>query len=178
MSFFLQERQTLCQIAVIQHRDLFCITQYQLTLVGQTDVINISHRFTIVQHKLMYRIGSGDERCGFEVHIHALRAILKKPGAAFIVGVVPVNEGEQGGMTNDVAGLIRALSRFVAHAESTSRIQRQPSITVRHGGPFRYRLSDDVIHRGSGVQHCVGLLRLEQDLIGQKTHQTPGQPVQ
>jgi hypothetical protein len=62
------------------------------------------HRLAGMQHETLGRIGARDEGRGFEVQIDALRAVLEIPAAALVALVVAVDEADQGGVREFVAG--------------------------------------------------------------------------
>jgi len=83
-----------------------------------------------------------------------LRAVLKKPRAVCIWGVIAMNEFnqlvvlQQGpfGACQATLKTAAGLRRVISQVPMTALVQTQPAITVGYVGPFGHGLFDQVIH--------------------------------
>jgi hypothetical protein len=81
-----------------------------------------------------------------ELHIYALRTVLKEPLPAFVALVIAVDEAQQRLVTDRHARRTARLRGLVAHTPVAAPVEHQPAGATRYVRPLGQRLFDDVIH--------------------------------
>ncbi|MNT19622.1 hypothetical protein D3C72_1548890 [compost metagenome] len=122
------------------------MAQDQHAVVAPIHLLDLFQRRARLQDKTVLRVAAGDIRRRLQIHIHALRTILEKPATAFVLGVIAVDEIQQGRMDDLVAGQLLLLRLLVAHAPVAARVQPQPAVAVGYVRPFGQGLLDEFIH--------------------------------